>query len=197
VKCCIDLGHANIYFDTEFKMKQEQKINNINKLTKRSFTMKNLILVAVLLLIVSSLSFGQSSASVTATVNAVLTIVNTNDLAIGNVVKGTTKTITSNAADAAAFTITGEPNTQIVVTVAFPLNLSDGTNNLPFTGEIPIHNTIADQSSATAFGALTGGTTPTNATGNLYVYVGGGVTAAVAQPSGNYSGTINVNVVYP
>jgi hypothetical protein len=178
-------------------MKQEKILNIKNKLNKRSFTMKNLIIVAALLIVISSLSFGQSSANVTATVNAVLSIVTTNDLTIGNVVKGTTKTITSDAADAAAFTISGEPNTQIVVTVAFPANLSDGTNNLPFTGEIPIHNTIADQGTATAFGALTGGTTPTNAGGDLYVYVGGGVTAAVAQPSGNYSGTINVNVVYP
>jgi hypothetical protein len=159
--------------------------------------MKNLFLAAALLVFVSALSFGQSSASVTATVNAVLTIVNTSDLAIGNVVKGTTKTVFSNAANAAAFSITGEPSTQVVVTVTFPANLSDGTNNLPFTGEIPIHNTIADQSSATAFGALTGGTATTSAAGDLYVYIGGGVTAAVAQPSGNYSGTINVNVVYP
>ena len=159
--------------------------------------MKNLILVTILLISVSALSFGQTSASVTATVNAVLSISTTQDLSIGNVVKGTTKTIASSAANAAAFTITGEPNTQTIVTVAFPLNLSDGTNNLPFTGQIPIHNTVADQSSATAYGALTGGTTSTNATGDLYVYVGGGVTAAVAQASGNYSGTINVNVVYP
>jgi hypothetical protein len=160
--------------------------------------MKNLIFVAVLLLIVSSLSFGQTTASVTATVNAVLTVVKTNDLAIGNVVKGTVKTIPSSATDAAAFTITGEPNTQTIVTVAFPLNLVDvSLNNLPFTGQIPMHNTVADQASASAYGALTGGTTPTSATGNLYVYVGGGVTADIAQPSGNYTGTINVNVVYP
>jgi hypothetical protein len=159
--------------------------------------MKNLILVAVLLLIVSALSFGQSSATVTATVNTALSIVNTNNLAIGNVVKGTTKTIQSNAANAAAFTITGEPNTQTIVTVTFPTNLTFGANNLPFTGEIPIHNTVADQGTATTYGAITGGTTPTNATGNLYVYVGGGVTAAVGQTSGNYAGTINVNVVYP
>jgi hypothetical protein len=159
--------------------------------------MKNLILAAVLLVIVSSLSFGQTTASVTATVNAVLSITTTNDLAIGNVVKGTTKTILSNAANAAAFTITGEPSTQTIVTVTFPANLTFGANNLPFTGEIPIHNTVANQATATAYGALMGGTTPTNATGNLYVYVGGGVTAALGQTSGNYAGTINVNVVYP
>lgn len=158
--------------------------------------MKNLIYAAVLLLVVSSLSFGQT-ATVTATVNAVLSITTTNNLAIGNVVKGTTKTILSNAANAAAFTVTGEPSTQTILSVTFPANLTSGANNLPFTGQTPIYNTVADQATATAYAALTGGTATTNATGDLYVYVGGGVTAAVAQASGNYAGTINVNVVYP
>jgi hypothetical protein len=159
--------------------------------------MKNLILVAILLIIVSSLSFGQS-ATVTATVNAVLSITTDNNLVIGNVVKGTTKTIASNAAGAAAFTITGEPSTQTIVTVTFPSNLLDGSSNtLPFTGQIPIHNTAADQGTATAYPGLAGGNASTNGSGNLYVYVGGGVTAAVGQTSGNYAGTINVNVVYP
>jgi hypothetical protein len=161
--------------------------------------MKNLIYVAVLLLIVSSLSFGQSATvTATATVYTALSISPTTaTLAIGNVIKGTTKTILSNAAGAVAFTITGEPNTSTVLTVGFPLNLSDGTNDLPFTGEIPLHHTTNVQASASPYSALTGGNATTNVAGNLYIWIGGGVTADAAQISGNYTGTINVAVVYP
>jgi hypothetical protein len=167
------------------------------KPNKRSSKMKNLILVVVLLLVVSSLSFGQT-ATVTATVNAVLSITTDNNLAIVNVVKGVPKTVLSTDAAAAAFTIAGEPSTATILTVAFPANLVDGSsNNLPFTGQTPVYNTVQSQVGTTAYGALTGGTASLNAGGNLYVYVGGGVSPAVAQPSGNYAGTINVSVVYP
>jgi hypothetical protein len=164
--------------------------------------MKNLILVAILLLVVSTLSFAQITAgpvaaSVTATVTGNLAIAKTNDLAIGNVAKGATRTILSNAAGAAAFTISGEVSVPTTVTVTFPANLVDlSANTLPFTGQIPIHNTAAVQGGATTFPGLAGGTTPTDATtGNLYLWIGGGVTAAAGQVAGNYTGTINVSIV--
>ena len=158
--------------------------------------MKKLILTAVLLLIVSSLSFGQS-AQVTATVNAVISVTTDANLVFGNVVKGVPKTVLSTEANAAAFTITAEPSTPTVLTVTFPSNLVNGANNLPFTGETPVYNSTQTQTGATAYGSLTGGTASTNASGNLYVYIGGTVSPAVNQASGNYSGTINVSVVYP
>lgn len=159
--------------------------------------MKNLILVAVLLLTVSALSFGQTSASVTATVNAVLTVVSTNDLTIGNVTKGTVKTILSTDAAAAAFTISGEPATVTDITVAFPANLTSGVNNLPFTGQIPVYNSSFSQVGTTALAGLTSGSATTNASGDVYLWIGGGVNAPLAQASGNYTGTINVSVAYP
>jgi hypothetical protein len=158
--------------------------------------MKNLIFAAILLLIVSSLSFAQT-ATVTATVITQLTITKTNDLAIGNVGKGTTKTVLSSAPEAASFTITGEASTPTVVTVAFPANLSDGTNTMSFTGQTPIYNTSNTQTGASTFAGLTGGTASTFTDGSLYIWMGGGVTATAGQVAGNYTGTINVSVVYP
>jgi Tfp pilus assembly protein PilV len=160
--------------------------------------MKKLILVAVLLLTVSALSFAQSTtANITANVNATLTVTRLTDLALGNVNQGATVTIASNVAAASSFLVTGAASTATVVTVTFPANLISGANTMPFTGVIPRWNTVAGAGTSTAFGAITGGTTPTNATGNLWIYVGGGVTAGGSQAVGSYSGTITVGVTQP
>ena len=160
--------------------------------------MKNLILVVILLLIVSSLSFAQSStANVTANVNATLTIANLTDLVIGNVNQGQTVTIASNVAAAASFMVTGAANAATTITVAFPANLTFGANTMTFNGQIPRYNTVAGPAGSTAFGALTGGSTTSSGTGNLWVYIGGQAIAAAAQAVGSYSGLITCSVTQP
>ena len=160
--------------------------------------MRKLILAAVLILSLSTLALAQSTtANITANVNATLTITRLTDLNIGNVNQGATVTIASNVAAAASFQVTGAASSSTTVTVAFPANLTSGVNTMPFTGQIPRWNTVAGAGTSTAFGALTGGTTNTNATGNLWVYVGGGVTAAAAQAVGSYTGTVTVSVTQP
>jgi hypothetical protein len=160
--------------------------------------MKKLFLVAVLLLSVSVLSFSQSTtANITANVNATLTIVRLTDLAIGNVNQGSTVTIASNTAAAASFRVAGAANTATTVSVTFPTDLTSGVNTMPFTGQIPRYNTVAGAGTSTAFPALSGGTANTNASGNLWIYVGGGVTADPAQAVGSYSGIITVAVTQP
>jgi hypothetical protein len=130
-------------------------------------------------------------------VNATLTIVRLTDLAIGNVNQGATVTIASNVAAAASFLVTGAASAATAVAVTFPANLISGANTLPFTGQIPRWNLAAGAGASTAFPGLAGGTTPTNPTGNLWVYIGGGVTAAALQATGSYSGTITVGVTQP
>jgi hypothetical protein len=162
--------------------------------------MKNLIYVAVLLLIVSSLSFGQPSsatANVTVTVNATLSIFNTQNLALGTVARGSAITVLSTDAAAAAFTITGVENASTTITVAPPATLSNGTSTLPFVAEIPVANTTSTQSGATALAGTAGGSATTNAVGNLWLWIGGGVNVGIAQQSGNYSGTMTVSVTQP
>jgi hypothetical protein len=163
--------------------------------------MKKLLLVAVLLLAVSTLSFGQltanTNANVTANVIATITINNTAALALGNVNLGQTVTVTSLAAGAAAFTVQGPANASTTITVTFPTNLVNGGNNLPFTGQTPRAGVTAVQAASTALGSLTGGTATTTALGQLWLWVGGGVTADAVQPAGSYTGTINVAVSQP
>jgi hypothetical protein len=172
----------------------------IHQLTRRVIV-KKLILVAVLLLTVSSLSFGQltanTNANVTANVVASITITNTAGLTIGNVNLGQTVTVTSLAAGAAAFTVQGPANASTTVAVTFPTNLTNGTNNLPFTGQTPRSGVTNAQAASTALGSLTGGTATTTAAGQLWLWVGGGVTADPVQPAGSYTGTINVAVSQP
>ena len=159
--------------------------------------MKKLLLVAVLLLIVSALSFAQSTtANVTANVNATLSINRTADLALGNVNQGQTVTVLSTGT-CAAFTITGAASAATTVTVTFPSNLVYSGNDLPFTGQTPRYNTTAVQGTSTAFGSLTGGSTTTSGTGNLYIWVGGGVTASSSQVVGSYTGTITCAFTQP
>jgi hypothetical protein len=160
--------------------------------------MKNLILIVVLLLTVSALSFGQSStANVTANVNATLTLANLTDLNIGNVNQGQTVTIASNVAAAASFLVTGAANAATTITVTFPANLTFGANTMTFNGQIPRYNTVAGPAASTAFGALTGGSTTSSGTGNLWVYIGGQVIATAAQAVGSYSGVITCAVTQP
>jgi len=164
--------------------------------------MKNLMKIVVLLIIVSTVSFAQSTtANITANVNATLSIARNNDLTIGNVNQGGTVTIPSTNAAAAYFTITGATSATTTVTVTTPATLTGpAAATMTYTAEYPTFNTIAGAAgrvAATAFGAYTGGTTLTNVTGNLYIWVGGGVTAAAAQAAGSYTGTITVGVTQP
>jgi hypothetical protein len=161
--------------------------------------MKNILFAAILMLIVSSLCFGQS-ATVSATVNTALSVVTTNNLALGTVQKGSTRTVNSTDAGAAAFTITGEHDATVNVTITVPANLTYLSNNLTFNAQIPIYNTTAAQGTATAFSALTGGSTALGTSGDgssLYIWMGGGVSPGASQASGSYSGTISVAVAYP
>jgi hypothetical protein len=160
--------------------------------------MKNLILIAVLLLTVSALSFAQSStANVSANVNATLTIANLTDINFAAVNQGQTVTIASNVAAAASFQIAGAANAATTVTVAFPANLTFGANTMTFNGQIPRYNTVAGPAGSTAFGALTGGATTSSGTGNLWVYIGGQAIATAVQAVGSYSGVITCSVTQP
>jgi ABC-type amino acid transport substrate-binding protein len=166
-------------------------------------TMKKLILVAVLLLTVSSLLFAQSSttANISANVNATLSILRTVDLTIGNVNQGGTVTVLSTAATAAAFTVTGATNMATSITIAYPATLTGPASaTMTYTPQYPTSNiigTAAGRAAATPFAAYTGGIATSNATGNLFVWVGGGVTADPAQAAGSYNGTITCTVTQP
>jgi hypothetical protein len=170
----------------------------------RSNIMKKLLVVALLLTTVFVVSVAQNTATanaaITLTVNAAITATNTAPLALGNVVAGTSggKTIASTATGAAAFTVVGTPSTATSCTFLYPTNLISGSNVLTFNQQIPVYNTTnvaGSQAAATAFSAASGGSgILTSGTGQLYLWVGGGVSPLVTQPAGAYTGTITVTV---
>jgi hypothetical protein len=161
--------------------------------------MKKLILLVVLLLTVSAFSFAQvsSTANVTANVNATLTISNLTDMTFAAVNQGQTVTIASNTAAATSFRIQGAATAATTVTVTPPANLTFGANTLTYNAQIPRYNTVAGAPGSTAFGAVTGGSTNTGGTGDLYIYVGGQVVAGASQAVGSYSGIMTVAVTQP
>lgn len=161
--------------------------------------MKNLFLVVVMIFVVSAMAFAQASttASVTANVTATLTITAQQNLSLGSVSQGGTVTVLSNAAAAARFYIYGAGSASTTVTVTPPTELTSGSNTLPFTAQVPRSNTTSTQGSAILMAGTTGGTATTSATGDLYVWVGGAVTAGASQATGAYSGTITVGVTQP
>jgi hypothetical protein len=161
--------------------------------------MKRILMLLLALCAISLVAFSQTSttANVTANVTAALTITNTGALNLGNVAQGATVTITSLTAGAATFTIQGAASAGTTVTVTDPVNLTFGANNLPFTGQIPRFNTVNVQASSTAFGALTGGSTTTSVGGQLFLWIGGSVTASGSQAAGSYTGLITVSFTQP
>ena len=101
--------------------------------------MKKILVVVALLMAISASSYAAvtANAAVTVTVQASITATNTAGLALVNVIQGATKTITSGAAGAAAFSITGSPNALTGVAVTFPTTLIFGANAMAFTGDVP------------------------------------------------------------
>lgn len=160
---------------------------------------KRIFIVTLALCAISLVSFAQTSttANVTANVTAVLTITKTADLNLGNVPQGSTVTITSLQAGAATFTIQGAASAATTVTVTTPANLTFGVNNLPFTAQIPRYNTVNTQATSTAFAGTGGGSATTSGSGQLFLWVGGSVTAGASQAAGSYSGVITVSFTQP
>jgi spore coat protein U-like protein len=168
---------------------------------KRSNIMKKILVVAILICAISALSFAgtaSTSANVTANVTAAVTVNNTLPMAFGNVTLGTSPSVLSNSAAAAAFTISGAANTATGVTIVYPATLVSGANSMVFTSSVlPRTNTVAAAATAVTtystdasdiVGALTSGT------GALFLYVGGQIAVDAAQAAGSYSGTITVTV---
>jgi hypothetical protein len=162
--------------------------------------MKKLLLVAVLLTVVAVASFAQVSqnANITAQVNVAITLAKLTDLAALTATQGQTVSWLSTQAQAASFLFTGAANASSTITVTFPATVADlSSNTMTFTGQIPRTNVLANPATSVALAAITGGTATTTGAGQLWIYAGGGVTAAAAQPAGQYTGQITVAVSQP
>ncbi|MEX2401158.1 MAG: DUF4402 domain-containing protein [Rhodothermales bacterium] len=152
------------------------------------------ILTLLLVGLASAQATDSESATISADVIAALSLAKSQDLSFGDVAQNTTSTIAVTDGGVVKFTITGEPSKNITFTLTVPANLTDGSaNTLPFTDDIQ-YNTADD--AGTASNLNDGATIAINGTGNLYVYLGGEVTAGGAQVTGSYTGTYTVKVDY-
>lgn len=140
----------------------------------------------------------QNNASITvsANVQAPITVTAANNLDFGNVFPGVNKSVAVTDAAAGRFNVTGQASAPVSLTFVLPANLSAGANLLPIGNWTGNHNTSAAPSGTgfTPSAAATGATL--SAGGQLFVYLGAQVTPSVSQVAGNYTGTVQMTVVY-
>ncbi len=149
-------------------------------------------------LVAANVAQAQNNASITvsANVQTPITVAAANNLDFGNVFPGVNKTVAVTDAAAGRFNVTGQASAPVSLTFVLPANLSAGANLLPIANWTGNHNTSAAPS-GTGFTPSAAATAATlSATGQLFVYVGAQVTPAVGQVAGNYTGTVQMTVVY-
>lgn len=151
------------------------------------------LLVAFTASAASAQSTDSESATISATVIAALSVAKSGDMSFGSVAQNTASTIEVTDGGAVKFTVEGEPNSSVTFTLTSPANLTNGANNLPFADDVQFNTTDAP---GTAAALASSATEALSGTGELFVYLGGTVTAGAAQATGAYSGTFTVQVDY-
>jgi len=138
-----------------------------------------------------------ASANVLVNVYAALSLTATdNQVDFGTVNPGAGALAVSpiaSGADAAAFTATGQPSTPITITFPASVNLSNGATNIAFTPSMSAGATSTQGSSAPI---ASGDALTLNASGNGYLWMGGSLTVAAAQATGQYTGSVTVSIAY-
>lgn len=163
------------------------------------FTASKLTLgLAVVTLCGVNVAAAQNNAqiNVSATVQTPITVTAANNLDFGNVFPGVNKTVAVTDAAAGRFNVAGQASAPVSMTFVLPANLSAGANLLPIANWTGNHNTSAAPT-GTGFTPSAAATAATlSATGQLFVYVGAQVSPSVSQAAGNYTGTVQLTVVY-
>ncbi len=154
-------------------------------------------LVALTLVAVATAS-AQNSASmnVSANVQQPITVVAAANLDVGNVFPGVNKSVAVTDAAAGRFHVLGQAGTPVRLTFVLPANLTAGANLLPIANWTGNHHTAASPA-GTGFTPSAAATAATlSASGQLFVYLGAQVTPSISQTAGNYTGTVQMTVVY-
>ena len=163
--------------------------------------MRNGTFIVVFLLSTFLQTYAQESASAVAngsfSVTSYFNITKLTDLSFGTVPAGGSIIVNPTSGASAMFKISGSGTTGVQVSIIYPASLQSGSNMLVFTSLLPLHNTLAQSASADAFPSVAGGDAITGDDGNLYVWVGGKVTAVPQQRAGFYSGIIQISVAAP
>lgn len=164
--------------------------------------MKKILAGAMAVLALTTLS-GQAqaqSASIgaRATVQTALTVTAVDSLLFGAAFPNTTRQVLPSDAASGSFTLLGAANAEVTLTFTLPANLTFGANNLPVTfgAGSAGWNTANSRAGLTGFDPSAVATTRLhNATGNLYVFIGGSV-SPTTQAAGSYTGAITLASAY-
>lgn len=162
---------------------------------------KHLAVSAMVLALAATANQAQAQSAqigARATVQQALTIAAVDSLRFGAAFPGTTRTILPTDASSGSWTLTGAANAEVTLTFTLPANLVNGANNLPvtFSATAAGYNTLNSRAGQSTFNPTAVQTTRLhNASGNLYVFIGGSV-SPVAQPAGNYTAAITLATAY-
>jgi len=161
-----------------------------------------LIAVALLAYAPAAMAQGTASSSILARANVMTPIQVTpqQNLEFGNVIPGINKSIPVANASAGRWLVQGTVGAQVNLDfTALPATLSDGSNTMPivYAANDAGHNTTNNAGAAVLFDPAGTALANTHATsGELFVWIGGTVQPAAAQPAGLYQGTITLTANY-
>lgn len=164
--------------------------------------MKKLLFTFIFLFTMIGTINAQQTANVNATANVYspLSLTVVDNLDFGGLVAGESKTITNDNVGAGVVQVEGPTGVGVDISFTLPSNLSDGTNDLPvsFGTTSAGYNVENNTSGITDFDPNSGATNISldGTTGDLFVYIGGTVTAGGSQATGTYTETIVVTVNY-
>ena len=166
-------------------------------------TLKKLLLpLFTILLLIPCYVHAQVDISVSARVLESLVVTAVNDLEFGDIVAGNTSAVAPDDATAGQYEISGEAGSEVSLSFTLPSNLElvlDPSFTMPisFSNSDGIHSTTNDAGAGSTFDPNVVHTPTLNAmNGDLYIFIGGEVTAAPGQEPGNYEGTITLTVEY-
>ena len=147
----------------------------------------------------------EAQSSATASISAIasvlgvapLTATGVNDLDFGTVPAGTPSTPASLAAQAGRFDITGEPTSTVFVTFTLPTDLTGAGGTIPIAfGATDGLEWAPFPTAFTNFDPTVPYVTAIDGTGNLTIGISGTVSPPAGTTTGDYTGTIVLNVAY-
>jgi hypothetical protein len=167
---------------------------------KTDKTMKKLFLIAVTLMLSTSLFAQTNPANITASavIDAASGITGAVNLQFGTVITGAATTIAPTASGAGRFDIVGSNSSNLALTFTLPTQLDNGLENFPitFNATSAIFSEVNDSADPTAAVFDPNGVTnhDLSAGGLGFVFLGGTVNPPSAQATGTYTGTITLQV---
>lgn len=121
----------------------------------------------------------------------------TKDLHFGTVIPKVNKTVSVFAPEAASVVISAEPSVQVLLSLSYPSELTNGSNSLPIQNWWGLLKSSLTQEPGEEFALAIGPKVITlSPEGKAFVSIGATVVPG-NQDYGTYSGTIIITMVYP